>query len=268
MTEPTPEFMSLGEFLASNQADRDLIAEARAKLAAATPGPWETNVHPMPGSTVEEWFVREIVSPNGDLHPWNVLKVRGGSNASQRCCWPPTDADAELIVHMRNTYGPLLDELEKAQDLIAKLQGERVADEFGLQSLTAENGVATLTTVPTTEQARALVLTMSLACGRMLDDDQAQNYVEFEASPAGQLDYVVHVRRAGGSSPHTLRRESEARAAKAEARIVELERRLDRVTDLFEAWAAEENEHRIAGEFGLAEGLHVAIEALREAVHG
>lgn len=43
---------------------------------------------------------------------------------------------------------------------------------------------------------------------------------------------------------------------------------LDRVTDLFEKWAAEEDEHRQAGEYGIAEGLSVAIEELREAVHG
>lgn len=144
--------------------------------------------------------------------------------------------------------------------LLDELEGERVANEFGIQSLTTENGVPTLTTVPTTEQARGLVLAMSLACGRMLDDDQAQNYVEFEVSPANQPGYIVHVRRAGGPSPHTLRREAENRAG-------ELERRLDRVTDLFEAWAAEENEHRTAGQLGIAEGLHVAIEALQEAVH-
>ncbi|WP_327139389.1 hypothetical protein [Nocardia sp. NBC_01327] len=106
---------------------------------------------------------------------------------------------------------------------IAELQGERVADEFGIQSLATENGVATLTTVPTTEQARELVLTMSLACGRMLDDDQAQNYIEFEASPANRPGYIVHVRRAGGPSPHTLRRDAEARAEHAEARVAELE---------------------------------------------
>lgn len=52
------------------------------------------------------------------------------------------------------------------------------------------------------------------------------------------------------------------------ARVHELGRQLDRVTDLFEKWAAEENEHRKAGEFGIAEGLHVAIEELRTAVHG
>ncbi len=43
---------------------------------------------------------------------------------------------------------------------------------------------------------------------------------------------------------------------------------LDRVTDLFEKWAEEESEHRAAGEHGIAEGLHVAIEELREAIHG
>lgn len=153
------------------------------------------------------------------------------------------------------------EDVAKMMARITELEGERIADGFGIQSLTAENGVATLATVPTTEQARELVLTMSLACGRMLDDDQAQNYIEFEASPANQPGYIVHVRRAGGPSPHTLRRE-------AEASVAALEKRLDRVTDLFEAWAAEENKHRAAGELGIAEGLHVAIEALREAVHG
>jgi hypothetical protein len=43
---------------------------------------------------------------------------------------------------------------------------------------------------------------------------------------------------------------------------------ISRVTDLFEKWAAEESEHRAAGEYGLAEGLHVAIEELRMVVHG
>lgn len=47
-----------------------------------------------------------------------------------------------------------------------------------------------------------------------------------------------------------------------------LRKRLDRVTDLFEKWAAEESEHRAAGEYGIAEGFRVAIEELREAVHG
>lgn len=55
---------------------------------------------------------------------------------------------------------------------------------------------------------------------------------------------------------------------KTRDRVHELGAQMDRVTDLFEKWAAEENEHRTAGEFGIAEGLHVAIEELRTAVHG
>lgn len=43
---------------------------------------------------------------------------------------------------------------------------------------------------------------------------------------------------------------------------------LDRVTDLFEKWATEENLHRTSGEYGLAEGLNIAITDLRGAVHG
>jgi hypothetical protein len=54
----------------------------------------------------------------------------------------------------------------------------------------------------------------------------------------------------------------------ARKRIADLEAQLDRVTDLFEKWAAEESEHRRDGYYGIAEGLHVAIEELRVAVHG
>lgn len=138
---------------------------------------------------------------------------------------------------------------------------ETIADEFGIQGLGVDNGVPTLTAAPTSERARELVLAMSLACGRMLDDDQAPNYVEFEVSPAGHPGYVVHVRRAGGPTPHTLRHA-------AETRVAELEAQLDRVTGLFEQWAAEEAEHRRDGFLGIAEGLNVAIEELRTAVHG
>lgn len=76
--------------------------------------------------------------------------------------------------------------------------------------------------------------------------------------------------RAHGQAGALLARVVELRAnvTARDARIAELEAQRDRVTDLFEAWAAEENEHRLAGEHGLAEGLHVAIEMLRLAVHG
>lgn len=50
--------------------------------------------------------------------------------------------------------------------------------------------------------------------------------------------------------------------------LLELRQCRDRVTDLFESWAAEEAEHRRDGFLGIAEGLNVAIEELRQAVHG
>ena len=104
---------------------------------------------------------------------------------------------------------------------------DKVADEFGIKSLGVVDGVPTLTTEPTSEQARALVLEMSLALGKMLDDDQAPNYVEFEVSPAGHPGYVVHVRRAIGQTPHALRKKAEARVAELEARLVEVEQERD-----------------------------------------
>lgn len=102
---------------------------------------------------------------------------------------------------------------------MTEIDPETVADGFGIRSLAPEDGAAVLTTVADTEQARALVLAMSDACGRMLDDDQATNYVEFEVMKAERPAYVVHVRRAERPTPHQLRREAEARVAELEAQL-------------------------------------------------
>ncbi|MEV4155434.1 hypothetical protein AB0J48_20630 [Nocardia salmonicida] len=128
------------------------------------------------------------------------------------------------IVCVQDWVRSMAAELLAARARVTELEsGRDIADDFGLQSLAVENGAAILTTAPTTDQARALVLAMSEACGKMLDDDQASNYIEFEVHKAQHPGYVVHVRRAERPSPHTLRREAEARADKAEARAAELE---------------------------------------------
>lgn len=127
---------------------------------------------------------------------------------------------AELI-DQRNALRARLAELEAERDRNT-IAPEAIADEFGIQGLTVEDGVATLTTAPTTEDARDLVLAMSLALGKMLDDDQATNYVETEIKKAGRPAYVLNVRRAMGQTPHELRRAAEARVAELEAQQGEL----------------------------------------------
>lgn len=119
---------------------------------------------------------------------------------------------------------------------VTELEADSIDRDFGIQAMSIAPGESTLSTTPTTERARNLVLAMSLACGRMLDEDQAPNYVEFEVSPANHAGYVVHVRRAEGRSPHTLRRDAEARAEKAEARIAELEAERDDWQKLSAKW--------------------------------
>ncbi|MET8648495.1 hypothetical protein [Nocardia aurea] len=167
---------------------------------------------------------------------------------------------------------------------MSDINPDTIADEFGILSLGVEDGVPTLTTTPTTEQARELVLAMSLACGKMLDDDQAPNYVEFEVSPAGKHDqpaYVVHVRRADGPSPHTLRKEADARVAELEALNGELGQRVNELTAqrnpedevLVEgSWFHPADLPKILGNFmrasdryaSEAKNEHVANEQLRE----
>ncbi|GJJ22314.1 hypothetical protein [Mycolicibacterium mageritense] len=96
----------------------DIVVErAKAALQGVTPGPWDTQVHAMPGSTVDEWFVREVThTPNPNFHRLNVFKVRGASHASRECCWPPTDADAEFIAAARTLVPELIAEVERLRE--------------------------------------------------------------------------------------------------------------------------------------------------------
>lgn len=96
---------------------RALLAPIHARLASATPGPWEARDMPMPGATIDEWFVREIVHPNPGFHPFNVLKVRGASNAARECCWPPNISDAKLIANAPTDLARLLAAIEAVTEL-------------------------------------------------------------------------------------------------------------------------------------------------------
>ncbi|AHH20794.1 hypothetical protein NONO_c60180 [Nocardia nova SH22a] len=118
-----------------------------------------------------------------------------------------------------------------------------IADQFGIQGLAVKDGVTTLTTKPTSEEARELVLAMSLACGRMLDDDQAPNYVEFEVQPAGHPGYIVHVRRQPGRSPHSLRLEAEKRAERAEAIVERVREYVDELTSVLVVGGSSSEQH-------------------------
>ncbi|WP_280186256.1 MULTISPECIES: hypothetical protein [Nocardia] len=138
-----------------------------------------------------------------------------------------------------------------------EIDPDTIADDFGLKGLTVEDGAATLTTTPTTEQAKALVLEMSLACGRMLDDDQAPNYVEFEVHKAGHPGYVVHVRRAERPTPHALRQEAEARAEKAESALARANKVLDKIAE----HVCPDEDGTWTDSYGLLESIGNAIES-------
>lgn len=64
------------------------------------------------------------------------------------------------------------------------------------------------------------------------------------------------------------------RAVANQAREIPSGEPVDRVTELFEKWAAEEDEHRKAGAsgiptaYGIAEGLRIASDDLRAALGG
>lgn len=76
MTEPTPEFMSLGEFLASNQAHRDLIAEAQKQHSLQSPR------------------CHGVMEPPAPVRPFSTCAVCGFEDYTE---WPlPQDHTAAL----------------------------------------------------------------------------------------------------------------------------------------------------------------------------
>lgn len=88
--------------------DRDLIAEGRRLLAAATPGPWFVA---MPAAANPA----DVLSAgNGPVCA--IGSREGGDNDIAAV------ADAELIVHMRNTYGELAEQLWQVRDRAADFE--------------------------------------------------------------------------------------------------------------------------------------------------
>lgn len=202
------------EYVCANENERSMAAELlelRQRAGATRAGI---------GSAYPDGFLPGIApTDDGDYPdhiPWLKFDPSSSVPVVIRCGGPD-------LTTSHRTFDDLLawaehvmaDELRQPETI----NPDTIADEFGIQGLGVDNGIPTLTTIPTSEQARELLLAMSLACGRMLDDDQAPNYVEFEVSPAGHPGYVVHVRRAGGPSPHTLRKAAEARVAELEAEL-------------------------------------------------
>lgn len=105
-------------------ADRDLITEGRAKLAAATNAPWQVDVHshleigcrclschdsPTVSHTTNMLFCEDIPIPEG----------RDQTRCEQAGY---TYVDADLIVWMRNSLPALLDALEAQRARIAELE--------------------------------------------------------------------------------------------------------------------------------------------------
>lgn len=105
-------------------ADRDLIAEGRAKIAAATNAPWQVDVHshleigcrclschdsPTVSHTTNMLFCEDIPIPEG----------RDQTRCEQAGY---TYVDAELIAWMRNNLPAVLDALEAQRARIAELE--------------------------------------------------------------------------------------------------------------------------------------------------
>lgn len=98
---------------------------------------------------------------------------------------------------------------------------------------------------PNSEQALLLI---SDACGQMLDDNAATNYVEFTVSKRERPTYIVLVRRYAKPTPHDLRRaaEDERDAAREEVAVLERENDAIRAQRTEEVHAWHQDQDRIA----------------------
>lgn len=90
-------------------------------------------------------------------------------------------------------------------------------EETRIRSMDFRNGMAM-----DLEPSQVLVANWAGAARGMLGD--APNYVEMDISLAGTGEaYTFRLERRNGKTPHQLRKEAEARAEAAEARVAELE---------------------------------------------
>lgn len=102
-------------------SDQDLIAEGRNLLEAATSAPWQNDPH----AHLERGC--RCLSCHGPATVWQTSNMLACSDIEpdHRCDeLGHTYADAELIVHMRNTYSELLDKLDTALIRVNQLEGD------------------------------------------------------------------------------------------------------------------------------------------------
>lgn len=154
-------------------ADQDLIAEGRRLLTDASPSPWnvcdDNEGDGWPPRPL--WCIRnpefDTAEDTDEWHGLNIVVDTG------------TKADAELIAHMRNTYGAVLDELEQARKSVAALQlrleppgspqFESLLSELGIdmtdpQEILAEKAVSQRYEL---EDARARITELEKRCGNL-----------------------------------------------------------------------------------------------------
>lgn len=116
------------------------LAEIRARVEAATPGPWEWEMADQQGSLLGlgtkgaalmegavlgcERCEACMETPPGEL----------GENSTRRCCWP-RPADAEFIAHARQDVPDLLADREDLQRQLAEVTARAERTEAKLASL-------------------------------------------------------------------------------------------------------------------------------------
>lgn len=136
-----------------------------------------------------------------------------------------------LVAHQRHQGGCLCGGVGLGQSL-PQHQAEVLAaaghladdptDDMLLKSLTANEGHVDLTMEAGGPKSEAVLLAISDACGQMLDEHDATNYVEFTVAKAGRPAYVVNVRRTVGRTPHQLRLAAEKERDELRAEVERL----------------------------------------------
>lgn len=96
-------------------ADRDLIAEGRAKLAVATPAPWDTDphAHMEKGCRCASCYDSATVTLTTNMLECQEIPAPADQTRCEQSGY--TWEDAELIVWARNNLAALLDGLEAVE---------------------------------------------------------------------------------------------------------------------------------------------------------
>lgn len=191
-----------------------LIHEADALLGGITPGEWWVDT----GSFDQVASVHIPVTGDG-THLFTCPECRTGAE-TERDHASFVAAAPDLVKRLRDALAASEAALAEAHEQIDTMIEKGVEEGMFLKSFTAEDGSAKLS-METRGAAEAVMLAMLDGMANTLDENKAENYVEFDLIRRGKRPVSACVRWLHHPTPHELRVRAESERDEARTALEE-----------------------------------------------